>query len=122
MFFRMLAYRRDARSNQPARKVRQTQKKPIPYVLGPGKQTYIVDHHHLARALWSLKIPEAILGDQLADWSDKETKEFWRLMESHHGVVTFSSTGQAKGQWPATRHAATAASRHAFIASERSFW
>ena len=56
-------------------------KKPIPYVLGPGKQIYIVDHHHLARALWSLKIPEAILGDQLADWSDKETKEFWRLME-----------------------------------------
>jgi phosphatidylserine/phosphatidylglycerophosphate/cardiolipin synthase-like enzyme len=38
------------------------------------------------------------------------------------GVVTFSRTGQAKGQWPATRHAATAASRHAFIASERSFW
>ena len=34
-------------------------KKPIPYVLGPGKQIYIVDHHHLARALWSLKIPEA---------------------------------------------------------------
>jgi hypothetical protein len=25
MFFRMLAYRRDVRSNQPARKVRQTQ-------------------------------------------------------------------------------------------------
>ena len=25
MFFRMLAYRRDAQSNQPARKVRQTQ-------------------------------------------------------------------------------------------------
>jgi hypothetical protein len=23
-------------------------KKPIPYVLGPGKQIYIVDHHHLA--------------------------------------------------------------------------
>ena len=56
-------------------------KKPIPYVLGPEKQIYIVDHHHLARALWSLNIPEAILGDRLADWSDKETKEFWRLME-----------------------------------------
>ena len=24
-------------------------KKPIPYVRGPGKQIYIVDHHHLAR-------------------------------------------------------------------------
>ena len=56
-------------------------KKPIPYVLGPGKRIYIVDHHHLARALWSLKIPEAILGDRLADWSDKETKDFWRSME-----------------------------------------
>jgi hypothetical protein len=49
-------------------------KKPIPYVLGPGKHIYIVDHHHLARALWSLKIPEAILGDQLADWSDRRPR------------------------------------------------
>ena len=57
-------------------------KKSIPYVLGPGKQIYIVDHHHLVRALLSLKIAEAILGDQLADGSDTETKEFWRLMES----------------------------------------
>lgn len=27
------------------------EKKAIPYVLGPGKHIYIVDHHHLARAL-----------------------------------------------------------------------
>jgi hypothetical protein len=58
-------------------------KKPIPYVLGPGKKVYIVDHHHLARALWSLKITEAVLGEQLADWSDMETKDFWRLMETN---------------------------------------
>jgi hypothetical protein len=57
-------------------------RKPIPHVLGPGKQTYIVDHHHLARALWSLKIHEAILGDRIADWSALETKDFWRKMES----------------------------------------
>ena len=56
-------------------------KKPVPYVLGRKKQIYIVDHHHLARALWSLKIPEAVLGDRLADWSDKESKDFWRSME-----------------------------------------
>ena len=71
-------------------------KKPIPYVLGPGKQIYIVDHHHLARALWSLKIPEAILGDQLADWSDKETKEFWRLMESHHYCWPIDAEGNRR--------------------------
>jgi hypothetical protein len=57
------------------------QRKPIPYVLGPGREIYIVDHHHLARALWSLKIPEAVLGDRLADWSGLETKSFWRKME-----------------------------------------
>ena len=43
----------------------------------------MVDHHHLARALWSLDIHEAVLGDQLADWSDLETKPFWRTMESN---------------------------------------
>src|ERR1700719_4362003 len=51
------------------------------HVLGPGKKIYIVDHHHLARALWSLKIPEAILGDRVADWSGVEPKAFWRMME-----------------------------------------
>ena len=44
------------------------EKKAIPYVLGPGKHIYIVDHHHLARALWSIDIREAVLGDKLADW------------------------------------------------------
>jgi hypothetical protein len=56
--------------------------KPIPHVLGPGKQIFMVDHHHLARALWSLKMSEAVLGDQLADWSGLEIKAFWRMMES----------------------------------------
>src|ERR1700683_778760 len=66
----------------PSEREAHLERKAIPHVLGPGKKIYIVDHHHLARALWSLKIPEAILGDQLADWSDRETKEFWRLVEA----------------------------------------
>ena len=49
---------------------------------GPGKQIFMVDHHHLARALWSLKMSEAVLGDQLAGWSGLEIKAFWRMMES----------------------------------------
>ena len=58
------------------------QRKSIPYVLGPGKRLYMVDHHHLARALWSLNLSQAALGEQLADWSDLETKTFWRKMEA----------------------------------------
>src|SRR5664279_6461093 len=54
----------------------------IPHVIGPGKRIYIVDHHHMVRALWSLDIREAVLVDQLADWSDLEIGPFWRKMES----------------------------------------
>jgi hypothetical protein len=66
----------------PAEREAHLQHKGIPHVLGPGKKIYIVDHHHLARALWSLKIPEAVLGDRVADWSSLEPKAFWRMMES----------------------------------------
>ena len=58
------------------------ERKAIPYVLGPGQSIYMVDHHHLARALWSLNIREAVLGEQLADWSDLDIKAFWRQMEA----------------------------------------
>ena len=58
------------------------QGKAIPYVVGPGQQLYIVDHHHLARALWSIDIQEVVLGEQIADWSSMEIKSFWRKMES----------------------------------------
>jgi len=72
------------------------EKKPIPHVLGPGKQIYIVDHHHLARALWSLNISEAFLGDQLADWSNKETRDFWRSMEAKHYCWPFDADGNRR--------------------------
>ena len=59
------------------------ERKAIPHVIGPGKQIFMVDHHHLARTLWSLDIQEAVLGDQHADWSDLEVRSFWRKMESN---------------------------------------
>jgi hypothetical protein len=58
------------------------QRKAIPYVVGPDQQLYIVDHHHLARALWSIDIREVVLGEKIADWSSMEIKPFWRKMES----------------------------------------
>ncbi len=58
-------------------------RKAIPHIIGPDKQFFMVDHHHLVRVLWSLDIREAALGDELADWSDLEIKSFWRKMESN---------------------------------------
>jgi hypothetical protein len=62
---------------------RYLEKKAIPYVLGPRKHIYIVDHHHLARALWSIDIREAMLGDKVADWSELAEQPFWRKMEKN---------------------------------------
>ena len=67
----------------PADRKSHLEKKAIPHVIGPGKRIYMVDHHHLARALWSINIREAVLGDTLADWSDLEDRPFWRKMEKN---------------------------------------
>jgi hypothetical protein len=67
----------------PADRKSYLEKKAIPHVIGPGKRIYMVDHHHLARALWSINIREAVLGDTLADWSDLEDRPFWRKMEKN---------------------------------------
>ncbi len=66
----------------PAERQQYLERKCIPHVIGPGQRLYIVDHHHLCRALWSLDIHEAVLGERLADWSGMETKPFWREMEA----------------------------------------
>jgi hypothetical protein len=57
-------------------------RKPIPHVLGPGRRVFMVDHHHLARALWKLDLEGAVLGERLDDWSDLPFPEFWRRMKA----------------------------------------
>lgn len=69
-------------SQTPEEREAGLERKAIPYVLGPGNRLFMVDHHHLARALWSLNIREAVLGERLADWSTLDVKSFWRQMES----------------------------------------
>lgn len=55
--------------------------KPIPHVVGPGGQLYMVDHHHLCRALLRIEESHAVLGRCVADWSDLELHPFWQRME-----------------------------------------
>lgn len=59
------------------------QSKPVPHVLGPGGRIYIIDHHHLCRALLEVGHERVILGTQLEDWSDLDLKSFWARMEAH---------------------------------------
>jgi hypothetical protein len=45
----------------PSEREAYLERKPIPYVLRPGRQAYIVDHQS-SGALWPLNIREAVLG------------------------------------------------------------
>ncbi|WP_234050002.1 MULTISPECIES: ParB-like protein [unclassified Xanthobacter] len=55
--------------------------KAIPHVLGPGGRIYMVDHHHLCRALQRIDENKAVLGTRVADWSDLDLHGFWQRME-----------------------------------------
>ncbi|MGQ3674085.1 ParB-like protein [Xanthobacter sp. TB0139] len=58
--------------------------KAIPHVLGPERQIYMVDHHHLCRALLEIGREKVILGAQLADLSALNQQEFWLQMEARN--------------------------------------
>lgn len=55
--------------------------KAVPYVIGPQRRLYMVDHHHLCRALLRIDHDWVALGACLADWSVMEAKPFWARME-----------------------------------------
>lgn len=57
--------------------------KPVPHVLGPQGRIYIVDHHHLCRAMLEAGHDQVILGTCLEDWSDLDLKSFWARMDAH---------------------------------------
>ncbi len=81
---------------EPNELARLIEKKSIPYVIGPQGGIYIVDHHHLCRALWSIGQKKAVLGKELADWSDLEVKEFWRRMDKNGYCWAIDSQGHRR--------------------------
>ncbi len=56
--------------------------KPIPHVIGPGGRIYMIDHHHLCRALLRIDKDKVVLGERRADWSDMQLRPFWARMEA----------------------------------------
>jgi hypothetical protein len=65
----------------------------IPVVEGPEQKYFVIDHHHLGRALWELGLDGASLDvvDNLAKLADQE---FWREMDRQHWVHPFDEQGR----------------------------
>src|SRR6202022_4828723 len=65
----------------------------IPVVLGPDKRHYVVDHHHLARALHEEGV-EDILVIVIADLTMVDREAFWGVLDNHKWVYPYDAKGE----------------------------
>jgi hypothetical protein len=65
----------------------------IPVVIGPAESFYIIDHHHLCRALLEEEVEEILIQKiQNLSWLVKQ--EFWDYMELKRWVYPYDETGK----------------------------
>ena len=67
----------------------------IPVVLGPKRRHYVVDHHHLARALHDEGVKDVAV-TVLIDLSQLDGDEFWTFMDSRHLMHPFDTKGRRR--------------------------
>jgi len=67
----------------------------IPIVLGPRRHPYVVDHHHLARALHEEGVKK-VLVTVIADYSKVDRADFWHVLDHHGWVYPFDESGRRR--------------------------
>lgn len=67
----------------------------IPVVLGPDRRNYVIDHHHLARALHE-EGEKDVLVSIVADLSMVDRKAFWVVLDNHRWVYPYDAKGQRR--------------------------
>jgi len=65
----------------------------IPVVLGPKKRHYVIDHHHLARALHEEGVKE-VLVTEVANLSMLESDAFWIVLDNRNWMHPFNDEGR----------------------------
>jgi hypothetical protein len=67
----------------------------IPVILGPKKHHYVVDHHHLARALHDEGVKN-IAVTVLANLSKLDADAFWIVMDNRNWMHPFDADGRRR--------------------------
>jgi hypothetical protein len=67
----------------------------IPVIMGPKDRLYVIDHHHLARALHDEGV-ENILTSIIADLSRLEPDAFWFMMDNRSWMHPFDDGGERR--------------------------
>jgi hypothetical protein len=65
----------------------------IPVVLGPDQRHYVVDHHHLARALHEEGIDD-ILVTVIADLTMVDRDAFWSVLDNRRWAYPYDAKGE----------------------------
>jgi hypothetical protein len=68
----------------------------IPVVLGPKSRSYVIDHHHLARALHDEGVPH-VLTTLVADLSRLDQDAFWVVLDNRGWMHPFDDSGKRRG-------------------------
>lgn len=89
--------RSDWRGLAPAKSSHFLGRHMIPVVRGPKNRYYIVDHHHLARALHDEGVAE-VLVSPISDLHALEKDEFWTFMDNRGWLHPFDSHGQRQSR------------------------
>ena len=67
----------------------------IPVVLGPDEHHYVVDHHHLARALHDEGV-EHVLVTVIGDLTMVEREAFWGVMDNKRWAYPYDAKGERR--------------------------
>ena len=67
----------------------------IPVILGPKHRHYIIDHHHLARALHDEGVKNVAV-TVIANLSNLDRDAFWFVMENHDWTHLFNANGRRR--------------------------
>ncbi|MEQ7874720.1 ParB-like protein [Sphingomonas sp. ASV193] len=65
----------------------------IPVVIGPKKKSYVIDHHHLARALLE-EGQERVLVTPVANLHRLALEDFWRFLDNSGWLHPFDENGR----------------------------
>jgi hypothetical protein len=68
----------------------------VPVILGPKGRYYVVDHHHLARALHEEGVA-SILVSVIADLTRLDPDAFWFVLDNHAWMHPFDDQGRRRG-------------------------
>ncbi len=67
----------------------------VPVVVGPGGRRYLIDHHHLARALHDEGV-DSVFVTIVADFGKLDADAFWNIMDFHGWTHPFDGKGRRR--------------------------